>query len=75
MVTEQTFESRLARSKLRKSAKRLRTEQTDAEWKLWHKLRAHRFGGYKFKRQFPVGPYIADFVCLKAKLIVELDGG
>jgi very-short-patch-repair endonuclease len=37
-------------------------------------VRAHRLGGYKFKRQYPIGHYVADFVCLEAKLIVALDG-
>ncbi|HSD37328.1 MAG TPA: endonuclease domain-containing protein [Rhodocyclaceae bacterium] len=57
------------------NAKRLRTEQTEAEQCLWYHLRAHRFLGLKFKRQKPVGPYIADFICIEGKLIVEVDGG
>jgi len=48
---------------------------TDAEYRIWYFLRAHRFGGVKFKRQVPVGPYIADFACFDRKLIIELDGG
>lgn len=56
-------------------AKALRSNQTDAENRLWHDLRAHRFLGLKFKRQKPIGPYIADFVCEEYKLIIELDGG
>lgn len=56
-------------------AKSLRTHQTDAEARLWYHLRAHRFMGLKFKRQKPVGRYIADFVCCERRLIVELDGG
>jgi very-short-patch-repair endonuclease len=42
---------------------------------LWKALRAKRFLGYKFRRQVPIGPFIADFYCSSAKLIVELDGG
>jgi very-short-patch-repair endonuclease len=57
------------------NAKSLRTNQTDAENKLWYHLRAHRFFGLKFKRQKPIGSYIVDFVCLEQKLIIELDGG
>ncbi|MCC6879277.1 MAG: endonuclease domain-containing protein [Rhodocyclaceae bacterium] len=57
------------------NAKQLRSNQTDAEHKLWHHLRANRFMGLKFKRQKPVGRYIADFVCIEHKLIIELDGG
>ena len=57
------------------NAKSLRSNQTDAEIKLWYHLRAHRFFGLKFKRQKPIGIYIVDFVCLEQKLIIELDGG
>lgn len=55
-------------------ARKLRREQTDAERKLWHALRDRRFAGYKFRRQQPIGPYIADFVCFAVKLVIELDG-
>jgi very-short-patch-repair endonuclease len=48
---------------------------TDAETKIWQRLRAHRFMGLSFRRQLPVGPYIVDFVCLEARLIIEIDGG
>ncbi len=48
---------------------------TDAERRLWYWLRAHRFGGYKFKRQVPVGPYVVDFACLNSGIVVEVDGG
>jgi len=56
-------------------AKRLRQDATDAERVLWRELRAHRFAGFKFKRQEPLGSFVVDFVCYEAKLIVELDGG
>jgi very-short-patch-repair endonuclease len=56
-------------------AKDLRSGMTDAERKLWLQLRAHRFQGYKFRRQQPIGSYIADFVCFDARLIIEVDGG
>jgi very-short-patch-repair endonuclease len=55
-------------------ARKLRKEMTEAEWKLWHALRSRRLDGYKFRRQVPIGTYIADFVCQECKLIVELDG-
>ena len=55
-------------------ARALRHNQTDKERELWHLLRARELAGYKFRRQVPLGPYIADFVCLSARLIVELDG-
>jgi very-short-patch-repair endonuclease len=48
---------------------------TDAERALWRQLRYRQILGAKFRRQHPVGPYIADFACLDAMLIVELDGG
>ena len=53
----------------------MRREMTDAERKLWFLLRDRRFSGVKFRRQAPVGPYIADLVCLRRKLIIEADGG
>jgi very-short-patch-repair endonuclease len=48
---------------------------TDAESRLWYFLRAHRFGTAKFKRQAPIGPYVADFVCFDRKIVIEVDGG
>lgn len=48
---------------------------TDAERAMWKHLRAHRMNGYGFRRQKPIGPYIVDFVCEAARLIVEIDGG
>jgi very-short-patch-repair endonuclease len=56
-------------------AKELRGNMTDAERRLWYWLRARRFGGHKFKRQVPIGPYVVDFACLGRKLVVEVDGG
>jgi very-short-patch-repair endonuclease len=53
----------------------MRREPTDAEAKLWRELRDRRLDGIKFRKQFLIGNYIADFVCLEAKLIIELDGG
>ncbi len=55
--------------------RKLRANQTAAEQRLWYFLRAHRFLGLKFKRQVPIGPYIADFLCIEYNLIVEADGG
>jgi very-short-patch-repair endonuclease len=56
-------------------ARRLRRDQTDAERKLWLRLRDRRLNGWKFKRQVPIDRYIADFCCPDARLIIELDGG
>jgi very-short-patch-repair endonuclease len=53
----------------------MRRAPTDAERKLWQILRDRRFEQYKFRRQFPIGNYIVDFVCLSEKLIIEADGG
>ncbi len=48
---------------------------TDAEVSLWMRLRAKQSGGHYFRRQVPMGAYIVDFVCIKAHLIIEVDGG
>ncbi len=56
-------------------ARRLRRDSTDAEQRLWHRLRARQLANAKFRRQATVGPYIVDFLCIDAKLIVEADGG
>ena len=61
--------------KLRNNAKALRRDMTDAERIIWYNVRAHRLQGASFRRQTPIGPYLADFVCHAAKLIVEVDGG
>jgi len=53
----------------------MRQDSTVAERKFWWVVRDRRFASYKFKRQFLIGRYIADFVCLETKLVVELDGG
>ncbi len=56
-------------------AKNLRQRQTDAERKLWAKLRSKQLEGVKFRRQQPIGPYIVDFVSFEGKLVIEIDGG
>ena len=53
----------------------LRQNMTEAERRVWQVLRLHKMNGYKFRRQVPIGRYIADFVCHEARLIVEIDGG
>jgi very-short-patch-repair endonuclease len=57
------------------AARELRSRMTDAERKLWFALKDRRFAAFKFRRQVPVGPYIADFLCFELRLIVEVDGG
>lgn len=59
----------------RDTARRLRREATDVERTLWQLLRDRRLVGLKFRRQVPIGPFVADFACLSVRLIVELDGG
>ncbi|MCW8888568.1 MAG: endonuclease domain-containing protein [Gammaproteobacteria bacterium] len=56
-------------------ARQMRSNSSDAERILWEQLRGRRLGGYKFRRQVVIEPYIVDFVCFDAKLIVEADGG
>lgn len=60
---------------LRKHAKRLRRDSTEVEKKLWRALRNRQLAGVKFRRQFPVEDYVADFAAPEHRLIVELDGG
>ncbi|MGB3500138.1 MAG: DUF559 domain-containing protein [Mesorhizobium sp.] len=59
----------------RSFARSMRREPTDVEAKLWEELRARRLDRIKFRRQVPIPPYIADFLCSEAMLIVEVDGG
>jgi len=58
-----------------KLARKLRKASTDAELRLWLQLKNRNLGGFKFRRQHPIPPYVVDFVCIEQKLIVELDGG
>lgn len=53
----------------------MRREPTPAEARLWSRLKNRQFDGLKFRRQVPIGPYIADFLCKEFKLVVEVDGG
>jgi very-short-patch-repair endonuclease len=57
------------------NARTLRKKATDAEKKLWEKLRNRKLRNLKFRRQHPVYKYVADFYCAEHKVIVELDGG
>ena len=60
---------------MRDRARTLRRDQTDAEQRIWSRLRSRELADFKFRRQVPVGPFIADFYCDAARLIVEIDGG
>ncbi|HXI59825.1 MAG TPA: DUF559 domain-containing protein [Polyangia bacterium] len=55
--------------------RQLRHSSTDAEAALWSHLRGRRLGGFKFRRQYPCGPFILDFFCPVRRLAIELDGG
>ena len=61
-------------TRTRDHARDLRQSGTDAERKLWQRLRAGQLNGLKFRRQHPIPPYIVDFYCDAKKLVVELDG-
>jgi len=56
-------------------ARKLRKEATEAEIRLWSKLRRKQLLGFPFRRQQPIGPCVVDFFCPQARLIVEVDGG
>ena len=58
----------------RRRAKELRKSATPAEQKLWQALRNRNLEGYKFRRQHPLGPFIADFFCGEVGLVIEVDG-
>ena len=58
-----------------KRARSLRRTETKSEKLLWSLLRAKQICGLKFRRQHPIGPFFADFACVTAKLVVEIDGG
>jgi very-short-patch-repair endonuclease len=55
-------------------ARELRNNMTETERRMWSRLCNRQIGGYKFRRQFPVGPYVVDFICLTARLAIEVDG-
>ena len=54
-------------------AKQLRKSMSDSERKFWYRINSNKLG-VKFRRQYPIGPYFADFVCLEKRLVIELDG-
>jgi very-short-patch-repair endonuclease len=58
-----------------RNARDLRKSSTDAERRLWSRLRNKQLDGFRFRRQQPIGPYVVDFYCSDASLIVEVDGG
>jgi very-short-patch-repair endonuclease len=56
-------------------ARKLRKVATDAEIRLWSRLRKKQLDGFRFRRQQPMGPFVVDFFCPQASLIIEVDGG
>ena len=58
----------------RDAARNLRTSATEAEQKLWSQLRKGQLDGFQFRRQYSIGPFFVDFICLEAMLVVEVDG-
>lgn len=58
-----------------KRGRHLRRDMTDAERTLWFRLRGRRLEGYRFRKQVPLGHYVADFACMAPRLVVEVDGG
>jgi very-short-patch-repair endonuclease len=56
-------------------SRKLRINQTDAETKLWNRIRNRQIDGHKFVRQQPIGRYICDFVCREKLVVIEVDGG
>jgi len=65
----------MPKNRLTDVARRLRRDASEAEKVLWRVLRGRNLNGLKFRRQHPMGNYVADFVCFEKHLIVEVDGG
>eukprot|EP01034_Spumella_vulgaris_P005208 gene5208-6649_t len=74
--SESTLESSIERQHIgmRRYARSLRVNATDAERLLWSRLRRRQIAGFKFRRQHQVGLYSCDFACLDRMLVVEIDG-
>jgi very-short-patch-repair endonuclease len=66
---------RLVPQRHRIRARSLRSSMTEADRRIWFRLRAHRLNGASFRRQVPIDPYIVDFVCLEPRVVIEIDGG
>ena len=75
MVSARTFRGREQKKRNLVHARSMRHQPVAPEKTFWSHVRDRRLGGHKFKRQVLIGSYIADFVCIERKFIVELDGG
>lgn len=67
-------QSRPDRAARDQRAQQLRRDSSGIEWRLWYRLRRRQLTRRKFRRQVPIRPYFADFACLEARLVVEVDG-
>ena len=65
----------LLQMRTKHGARRLRRDLTEAERRLWKRLRNHQLGGWAFRRQHPIPPYIVDLACVEAHVVIEIDGG
>lgn len=65
----------MSNKRLTPVARRLRRDRTEAEDRLWYRLRNRQIDDTKFVFQFPIGPHVADFACRSARLVIELDSG
>ena len=70
-----SFSRTRERVRVRVRARELRRSSPDAGRAIWSALRSRQLDGYKFRRQHPIGRFFADFACVEAMLVVELDGG
>jgi very-short-patch-repair endonuclease len=61
--------------KINPQAAKLRQNMTEAEKRMWYHVRRRHLGGFKFKRQWSIGPYVVDFCCIEKRLVLEIDGG
>ncbi|MFC3108439.1 endonuclease domain-containing protein [Undibacterium arcticum] len=75
MGVERSIRMRRIQEQTTANARSLRSDMTDVERMLWRALRGKQLEHSRFRRQHPIGPYIADFACLDKKLVIELDGG
>lgn len=75
MVSEATRTTRTKRQRLIHNAKNMRHNPTPSEARFWFHAKNRGIGGMKFRRQVPLGPFIADFLCPEQRLVVEIDGG
>ena len=64
----------MRRDAKRSAARALRQGMTESEQRLWFHLRRRQLGGFRFRRQHPVGPFVVDFICIERRLVVEMDG-